>query len=130
MEFEAITLAVASALHLSGRVAGRSSPFDPDHAGIAEAIIALVLAAGAAAMLWLPGRARSIGAVVIGLAIAGFISGLTISARGGHLPDVFYHIVVLPALIGSLVAVLRMRRPTAPNINAHASGSGLGTADF
>jgi hypothetical protein len=29
------------------------------------------------------------------------------TVRGGHLPDIGYHLVVLPALIGSLVALLR-----------------------
>jgi hypothetical protein len=103
----AITLVVASALHLSGHVTGRSSQFDADHAGIAEAIIGAVLAAGAATMVWLPSQARIVGIIVNGLAIAGFILGLTMTVRGGHLPDIGYHLVVLPALVGSLVALLR-----------------------
>jgi hypothetical protein len=107
MVVEAVTLAVASALHLSGQVTGRSSPFDADHAGIAEAIIGAVLVAGAAGMMWLPGKARVIGIIVNGLAIAGFLLGLSMTVRGGHLPDIGYHLVVLPALIGSLVALLR-----------------------
>ncbi len=107
MVVEALTLAVASALHLSGHVTGRSSPFDADHAGIAEAIIGAVLVAGAAMMIWLPGKARVIGIIVNGVAIAGFINGLTMTAQGGHLPDIGYHLVVLPLLIGSLLVLLR-----------------------
>ncbi len=47
MMLEAVSLAVASALHLAGMVHGRSASFDPDAAGIAEAVIGAVLAAGA-----------------------------------------------------------------------------------
>ena len=106
MVVEAMTLAVASALHLSGQVTGRSGPFDADHASVAEAIMGAVLVAGAAGMVCLPSKARVIGIIVNGLAIAGFILGLTMTVRGGHLPDIGYHLVVLPALIGSLVALL------------------------
>ena len=109
MVFVAATLAIAAALHLSGLVNGRSSPFDADHAGIAEAIICLVLATGAAAMLGLPRRARAIGVVVNALAIAGFVLGLTMTARGGHVPDIAYHLVILPMLVASLVVLLRTR---------------------
>jgi hypothetical protein len=107
MVIEAMTLAVASALHLSGHVTGRSSPFDADHAGIAEAIIGALLVTGAVMMIWLPRKARVIGTIVNGLAIAGFINGLTLTAQGGHLPDIGYHLVVLPLLIASLFALLR-----------------------
>jgi hypothetical protein len=43
MGFEAATLVVGSLLHLSGSVQGRSEPFNPEHAGVAEAVIATVL---------------------------------------------------------------------------------------
>ena len=49
MIFVAATLAVASGLHLSGNAHG-STPFDADHAGVAEAIIGIVLASAAIAM--------------------------------------------------------------------------------
>jgi hypothetical protein len=107
MLFEAATLAVASALHLSGNVQGRSLPFNADHAGIAEAIIGVVLAAGAVVMLRSPARARAVGLGATGFAIAGFLLGLNLTARGGHIPDVAYHVVMLPVLIGGLVALLR-----------------------
>ena len=107
MLIEAGTLAVASALHLSGSVQGRSLPFNPDHAGIAEAIIGIVLAAGAVVMLRSPARARTVGLGVTGFAIAGFLLGLSFTARGGRLPDVAYHVMMLPVLIGGLIALLR-----------------------
>lgn len=107
MVFEAATLAVASGLHLAGNVQGRSLPFNPDHAGIAEAVIGIVLAAAAVVMFRSPARARAVGLAATGFAIAGFLVGLNFTARGGHLPDVAYHLVMLPILVGGLIALLR-----------------------
>jgi hypothetical protein len=103
----AATLATASALHLAGQVTGRSRPFDSDHAGIAEAIIGAVLAMGALGMIMRPRRARAIGIGVTVFAVAGFLLGLSMTARGGHLPDIAYHLVVLPVLVGTLVVLAR-----------------------
>jgi hypothetical protein len=107
MIVEAATLAVASALHLSGSVQGRSAPFDPDRAGVAEAIIGAVLVAAAFVMFRAPAWARTVGIAATGLAIAGFLLGLSFTARGGHLPDVAYHLTILPVLIGGLIVLLR-----------------------
>jgi MFS family permease len=106
----AASLAVGSVLHLTGLVHGRSNAFDPDDAGIAEAAIAAVLAAGSIAMFRTPRRAHAVGLATIGFAIVGFVIGLTETTRGGHLPDIAYHSVVLPILIASLVALLRPSR--------------------
>lgn len=106
---EAATLAVASALHLSGNVTGRAKLFDSDDAGIAEAIIGAVLLGGVIAIFRLPRWGRTIGLAATGFATAGFIVGLSITARGGHWPDIAYHMAVLPALIGSLVALVYAR---------------------
>ena len=106
----AVSLAVASALHLSGHVHGRGVPFDPDHAGVAEALIGVVLAA-AAIGLWRAGlRARRAGLWASGFAIAGFCWGLNVTVRGGHWPDIGYHVAVLPLLVGSFATLLRGRR--------------------
>ncbi|MGH9095418.1 MAG: hypothetical protein ACRDXE_09685 [Acidimicrobiales bacterium] len=110
MAVEAVSLAVASALHLSGRVHGRSAPFDADHAGVAEAIIGIVLAAGAVAMFRAPGRARKIGMAATSFAIVGFLVGLSMTTRGGDLPDIAYHLSVLPLLIGGVVVLWRAGR--------------------
>ena len=56
---------------------------------------------------WRWRRARTVGLGATGFAIAGFLLGLNFTARGGHLPDVAYHVVMLPVLIGGLVALLR-----------------------
>jgi hypothetical protein len=109
MLFEAATLAVASAVHLAGGVQGRSAPFNPDRAGIAEAIIGIVLVAGAVVMFRSPGRAPAAGIAATSFAIAGFLLGLNFTARGGHLPDIAYHAVMLPIFAGGLIALLRAR---------------------
>ena len=109
MLFEAATLAVASAIHLAGGVQGRAAPFNPDRAGIAEAIIGLVLVVGAVVMFRSPARARAAGIAANSFAIAGFLVGLNFTVRGGHLPDITYHLVMLPIIAGGLIALLRAR---------------------
>ena len=119
MVFEAATLAVASAIHLFGHVQGRSSGYSSTGAGVAEAVIGAVLVAAAIVMFrasgWGPApervraveRSRSIGLAATGFAIIGFIFGLTITASSGHLPDIAYHVTMLPVLIGSEVVLAR-----------------------
>jgi hypothetical protein len=106
MIFIAATLVVASLLHLSGHAQG-SRPFDADHAGIAEAIIGIVLASAATVMLRAPLRARAVGLAATVFAIVGFLVGLNFTARGVHVPDVLYHIIFLPVLVGILIVLLR-----------------------
>jgi peptidoglycan/LPS O-acetylase OafA/YrhL len=103
----AVSLAVASTLHLSGSVSGRAKPFNPDAAGIAEAVIGLVLAVAAVALWRLRERARALGLSALGFAIAGFCLGLSITSRSGHWPDIAYHAGVLPVLAVAFVALLR-----------------------
>jgi hypothetical protein len=104
----AASLGVASALHLSGQVSG-SPPFDPDHAGIAEGIIGLVLVIGAAAMVRTPNHGRRAGLMAVSFAIVGFIVGLNFTLQGGHAPDVAFHLVGLPVLVLSWIALVRTR---------------------
>ena len=42
-----------------------------------------------------------------GFAIAGFGIGLSMTTRGGDVPDIAYHAIVLPFLLAGLVALLR-----------------------
>jgi hypothetical protein len=109
MCFEAATLAVMSVLHLSGALDRGSKPFDPSDAGIAEAVICLVLSYGALALLRRP--RKGIGAAIAStvFAIAGFIVGLTFTIRGGSAVDIAYHATVLPLLLLTLVALARIR---------------------
>jgi hypothetical protein len=110
MIFESTTLAVASALHLSGVVHGRSAPFNGIHAGAAEAVIGAVLAGAAIAMFRAPALARTIGLAATGFAIIGFLVGLRFTAFGGHIPDVAYHVILLPVLVASMIVLLRAGR--------------------
>jgi hypothetical protein len=113
MAAEVATLAVASALHLSGSVHGRSAPFDASHAGIAEAIIGIVLALGSITMFRAPARARTIGLAANTFACAGFLLGLSFTVRGGHVADIAYHITLLPLFLASLIALVRNGRSTS-----------------
>jgi hypothetical protein len=109
----AVTLGIASALHLAGLVHGRSAPFDPTHAGIAEAIIGATLAGGAVTVVRTPDHARAAALGTVAFATVGFGVGLTFTVRGGHLPDVLYHVAVLPLLIGSLIVLIRTPDPAS-----------------
>ena len=104
----AATLAVASVLHLTGNTTG-SAPFDADHAGIAEAVIGAVLLIGAGVMVRSRANARTAGLIATVFAIAGFGVGLSFTTRGGHAPDVAYHLVGLAVLVGCLVALVRIQ---------------------
>jgi hypothetical protein len=100
MGFVAATLAVMSLLHLTGVIGDGRTPFDPDRAGIAEAVIAVVLAAGAIALLrGLRWAARA----ALVFAIAGFGIGLSMTIRGHAAWDIAYHAAVLPLLLVALV---------------------------
>jgi hypothetical protein len=108
MGFEAATLAAIAALHLGGVLADGSDPFDPFDAGVAEAVICVVLASGAAALLrrWPYARILALGAAAF--AILGFGVGLNFTIRGGGAIDVAYHATVLPLLLVTLAALVRM----------------------
>lgn len=107
MAFEAATLAVASYLHLAGHVHGFSKPFQPDDAGIAEALICVVLLCGAAALVRAPDRGRGIAVGATCFAILGFLVGLNFTLRGGDAADLAYHATMLPVLVVGLVVLLR-----------------------
>jgi hypothetical protein len=111
MALEAASLGVASALHLSGLVYGRSASFDPDSAGIAEAVIGVVLAVAAIVMLRTPVRARAVGIAATSFALVGFLVGISETARGGDIPDIAYHSAVIPLLMGGLLILIRSSRP-------------------
>jgi ABC-type Fe3+ transport system permease subunit len=109
MTIEAASLAVASALHLAGLVHGRGQSFSAAGAGIAEAVICVVLAAGAIALARQGSAGRPAALAATGFAIVGFVFGLSITARAGDAPDIAYHATVLPLLIVTFVLILRRR---------------------
>ena len=101
MAFVAGTLGVVSGLHLAGAIAGASKSFDPQNAGVAEAVIGAVLAAGTLAVYRQHARARTIGLSALLFAIVGFIVGITITTRGGDAFDIAYHATMLPVLVAT-----------------------------
>jgi peptidoglycan/LPS O-acetylase OafA/YrhL len=111
MALLAASLAVTSALHLSGAVQGRDNQvFSPLGAGVAEAVIGVALLWGAVSLVRGTRQGERIALGTTGFAIAGFGYGLSVSVRGGALPDICYHATVLPVLIVTLVLILRARR--------------------
>jgi hypothetical protein len=114
MVLESISLAVASALHLSGLVHGRSEAFNAVAAGAAEATIGVVLAGAAVVMFRAPARARTVGLAALGFAVVGFSFGLRFTALGGHIPDVAYHVTLLPVFIASMIVLLRAGGSRSP----------------
>jgi hypothetical protein len=104
---EAASLAVVSALHLTGILAGGTKPYEPADAGIAEALICLALTGGAIALTRGWPNARGIASGTLAFAILGFLVGLAFTVRGGHAIDIAYHLTVLPLL---LVTLLLLRR--------------------
>ncbi|GAA2199900.1 hypothetical protein [Sinomonas flava] len=113
MILEAASLAVVSTLHLSGMTGEGRRPYSPTSAGVAEAIIGVVLVAGAVALLRSPRRGRLAAQVATGFAVAGFIVGLTFTLLGGEPGDVAYHLIALPVLVATFVLLLIRTRPRA-----------------
>lgn len=106
MLFEAATLALIASLHLTEGLGGGRKPFRPAAAGIAEAIIGVVLVCGAAALLRGSRQARTIALAATAFAILGFVVGLTFTVRGGGTVDIAYHATLLPLLILTLLLLL------------------------
>src|ERR1700736_2203240 len=102
---EASTLAIMSALHLTGILAGGTRPFRPTDAGIAEAVIFVVLIGGAAALARHPLPGRAIALAALGFAILGVIAGLSFTIRGGAAID--NHATMLPLLMITIAAMSR-----------------------
>jgi hypothetical protein len=80
MAAEAASLAVMASLHLGGRLNG-TKPFEPTRAGIAEAIIGVVLAAGSVALLRAGPRAWGV-AVAANIFAVGLTRGRACSRVG------------------------------------------------
>jgi hypothetical protein len=97
MTLEAASLVVASSVHLS-----RSKP----HAGISEAVVCVVLAAGTVAVYRAVPSWRSAALGTVGFAIAGFLLGLSVTSRGDSIGDLAYHGIVLPLLVGTLALAM------------------------
>lgn len=107
MGLQATTLAVMALLHLSSSLGGGLNSFSAPEAGIAEAVIGIVLAYGAARLMRGVPRARAIAIAATVFAIAGFIVGLGETIRGAGAIDIAYHVTMLPLLGLTLRALVR-----------------------
>jgi hypothetical protein len=107
MGLEAGSLAVMASLHLSGILDGGANEHTPNRAGIAEAIICVVLCYGAVVLMRAPSRGRRAALVSTGFAFLGFIVGLSSTIPDGQTIDIAYHVTVLPLLLLTLVALRR-----------------------
>lgn len=139
MAIEAATLAVFAALHLSGALdpGSGSGPGSSNGyaAGVAEAIIGVVLVLGLRAFTRSPARGRLSALAATGFAIAGFIVGLTFTVQGGATIDLVYHATMFPILIVTALMLGRgageaalggRRRPRAtalPNARTYGPGT-------
>jgi len=111
---EALTLAVASSLHLAHAMPGESKPFSGTGAGTAEAVICVVLALAGLELLRRGAAARPVGLGAVAFAILGFAVGLDFSIRGGATADLAYHGTMLPILPATAIAAWRLRSRTSP----------------
>jgi hypothetical protein len=118
MGLEALTLAVMAFLHLAGSLGGGLNSFSAPDAGVAEAVICIVLAYGAVRLARGAPRARAIAIMSTAVAIVGFVIGLGSTLRGGDAVDIAYHVTMLPLLVLTLRALLRRpAKRTTPPIN-------------
>jgi peptidoglycan/LPS O-acetylase OafA/YrhL len=111
-----VSLLVMSVLHLTHVIAGGSPPYDPDAAGTAEGVIALVLLVAADRLRREPETAQGFALGALVFAVAGFVIGLVLTTTGGTTLDVAYHCVGLPLLLFALwrqARVVRTVRRTA-----------------
>ena len=110
MACQAITLAIASALHLSGADSAMDSSARTA-AGLAEALICVALVFGAAALAGGRPWGQTAAMMAIGFAIFGFVLGLSFTVRGGDTPDVAYHATMLGVFIVTAIQLSRLRQP-------------------
>jgi hypothetical protein len=102
MAFQALTLAIASTLHLSSADVG---------AGLAEALICVALVFGATALASGRRWGQTAALTATGFAILGFLLGLTLTLRGGDAADVAYHASMLPLFVITAIQLSRLRQP-------------------
>ncbi|WP_042384713.1 hypothetical protein [Streptacidiphilus melanogenes] len=105
-----VSLLVMSVLHLTHVISGGSPPYDPDAAGTAEGVIALVLLVAVDRLRREPDGARGFALGALVFAVAGSVLGLSLTVTGGTAVDVAYHCVGLPLLLFALWRQARVLR--------------------
>jgi hypothetical protein len=109
MLLAAVSLAVESALHLSGAVHPHGS--SETGAGAAEAVICVALLWGVSSLARRDAAGCRVALWTTVFAIAGFCFGLSITVPSGYIPDIAYHATVLPILIITFALILLRGRP-------------------
>jgi hypothetical protein len=111
----ALTLGFASLLHFGVAIpVGATTISDPfAGAAIPEAVLAVVVAAGAMTLLAGLPVARWLTPATTLLALAGTLYGLTVTLARGEPGDVVYHLALLTILVVSALLLLldALRRP-------------------
>ena len=125
----AVSLAVESALHLSGAVHPRGS--SEIRAGAAEAVICVALLWGASSLARRDAAGCRVALWTTAFAVAGFCLGLSTTVPSGYIPDIAYHATVLPVLIITFALILLLGRPgdgagRAPRQDSAAPGLNRG----
>jgi len=119
MAGETATLVVASLLHSGLTVAGVHDPFSG--AAIPEAVIAAVLATGAASLVVRPSTAWGLPLGAVILAIVGFLVGVRFTVFGDgptRVGDIVYHVAGLTLLVTTVALLLSPRGRLGPRDRA------------
>lgn len=107
MGAQALSLAVESALHVSGTIHGHGGT--EMQAGIAEAVICVALLWGAVSLARGGAAGWRVAMGTTMFAVAGFCLGLTITVPSGYVPDIAYHATVLPILVVTFALIVGSR---------------------
>lgn len=110
MAGETATLVVASLLHFGVVIAGVHDPFSG--AAVPEAVIAAVLATGAASLLVRPSTAWGLPLGAVIFAIVGFLVGVRFTLFGDgptRAGDIVYHVAGLTLLVTTVALLLSPR---------------------
>ncbi len=94
-------------LHLTSSLGAGLDSFSAPDAGVAEAVICIVMAYGAVRLMRGAPRARGVAIASTAFAIVGFVIGLGETVRGGDALDIAYHVTMLPLLVLTLRALVR-----------------------
>lgn len=105
----ATSLATMSILHLSGTLDPDASPGGVNEAGVIEAVICVLMIAGAVALVSDARGGTGIALASLAFAMVGFLVGLTVTIRDGQAIDAAYHAIVLPLLALAATAAHRHR---------------------
>jgi hypothetical protein len=109
LTLEATILVIAALTHFGFLAAG----WEHAQAGMAETVLATILALGFLATLAWPAKQRLIGLMAQGAALVGTLNGLFLVAIGvgpRTVLDIVYHAILIAVLVWGLIATVRLRQ--------------------